>query len=274
MKSFKTKIVLLFTSLFIVAFLGLTITTYSISARTIEAEVMSSIENVAYQGAKIVQSRLNAELASLETLAALPEIYDSSVPMEKKLAILKKEAEHKGHIRMGIADANGIMECTDDTTIDVKSRVYYIKSMEGKSSVSDPIVSIHNGSVIICFGVPIKENGKVVASLIAVRQGTTLSDVVNDITFGQSGRAFVINKDGTTIAHYDSEQVLNMVNAIESSKEDASYKSIAEFEQQMLQGNKGSGRYTYDGVNYIAGYAPVEGMDWYLALSAPEDSVL
>lgn len=186
----------------------------------------------------------------------------------------KREVEHKGHIRMGIADASGIMMSTEDTSIDVSDRAYFIQSMKGENAVSDPIVSKHDGSVILCFGVPIKENGQIAASLIAVREGTTLSDVVDDINFGQSGKAFVINKDGTTIAHYDSEKVINMFNAIESSKEDPSYTSLAQLKRQMLEGNNGNGQYTYNGVTNIVGFAPIEGTDWYLALSAPEDEVL
>ena len=220
-----------------------------------------------------MQSRLNAELASLETLAAMREIYDSSIPIEEKLSILKKEVEHKGHIRMGIAGPDGIMVATDDTSIDIKDRIHYIKPMSGENAVSDPVISKHNGSIIICFGVPIKENGKIVGSLVSVRDGTTLSDVVDDISFGISGKAFVINKYGTTIAHYDNEQVINMFNAIDSSRKDLSYTSLAELQQQMLNGGNESGSYTYDGVTYIAGYAPIEGMDWYLGVSAPEDEV-
>lgn len=204
----------------------------------------------------------------------MPAIYDTSIPIEEKLSILKKEVEHKGHIRMGIADASGTMMSTEDTSIDVSDRAYYIKSMNGENAVSDPIISKHDGSVILCFGVPIKENGQIVASMIAVREGTTLSDVVDDINFGQSGKAFVINKDGTTIAHYDEEQVINMFNAIESSKEDLSYASLAQLKKQMLEGHKGSSRYTYNGVTNIVGFAPIEGLDWYLAVSAPEDEVL
>src|SRR5690606_23606539 len=158
----------------------------------------------------------------------------------------KREVEHKGHIRMGIADASGIMMSTEDTSIDVSDRAYFIQSMKGENAVSDPIVSKHDGSVILCFGVPIKENGQIAASLIAVREGTTLSDVVDDINFGQSGKAFVINKDGTTIAHHDSERVINMFNAIESSKEDPSYTSLTQLKQQMLEGNNGNGQYTYN----------------------------
>jgi len=273
MKSLKSKILFFYALLFLVAFLGITSTIYNISATVIKSEAMNSIANVAYQGAKTVKSRINAELASLQTLAAMPVIYDSSIPVEEKMSLLKREVEHKGHIRMGIADIKGTMVTTEDTSIDVSERAYYIKSIIGENAVSDPIVSIHNGSIIICFAVPIKENGQIVGSLIAVRDSNTLSDVVNDISFGQSGKTFIINKNGTTIAHYEVEQVINMFNAIESSKEDPSYESLAQLEQQMIQGNIGSESYTYDGVTYIVGFAPVEGMDWYLAVSAPETEV-
>lgn len=57
---------------------------------------------------------------------------------------------------MGIADASGTMMSTEDTSIDVSDRAYYIKSMNGENAVSDPIISKHDGSVILCFGVPIK----------------------------------------------------------------------------------------------------------------------
>jgi len=274
MKSLKTKIVLLFAPLFLIAFLGLTALLYKMSATTIQQEAEKSIANVAYQGAKIVQSRINAELDTLESLAQLPIIYDTSIPIEEKLALLKKEVEHKGHIRIGIAYSDGVMYGTDDSKVDIKDRVHFIKPMAGQRAVSDPIISKQNGSVIICFGVPIKENGQIVGSLVAVRNGNTLSDVVNDITFGQSGKSFVINKNGTTIAHYENEFVMEMFNAIEASKEDPSFASLAQLEELMLQGNNGSGNYLYNGETKIVGFAPVEGMDWYLAVSAPEDEVL
>ena len=95
MKSLKTKIVVYYLPLFIAICLGLSWIVYDIAASTIASESRSSITNVAYQGAKIVQSRINAELNALETLAALPEIYDTSIPIEEKLSILRREVEHK-----------------------------------------------------------------------------------------------------------------------------------------------------------------------------------
>jgi len=274
MRSLKTKIMLYYMPLFIAVCLGLTWVVYSKAASTIETESRNSIANVAYQGAKIVQSRIDAELNSLETLAALPEIYDTSIPIEEKLSLLSKEVEHKGHIRMGIADASGTMLATDGTTTNVSDRIHFTKPISGEKAVSDPIISKNNGSIILAFGVPIKENGQIVGVLIAVRDGTTLSDVVDDITYGKTGSSFLINKNGTTIAHNNKDLVVNMFNAIESSKEDSSYASLAQLEQQMLEGQQGNGSYIEDGVNKIVGFAPVEGRNWYLAVTAPEDEVL
>jgi len=42
----------------------------------------------------------------------------------------------------------------------------------------------------------------------------------------------------------------------------------------MLEGKQGNSSYIYEGINRIAGFAPVEGLDWYLGLTAPEEEVL
>lgn len=274
MRSLKTKIALFYLPLVTVACIGISLLIYRVSASIIEAEATNAIANIAYQGAKTVQSRITAELNTLETLAQLPVIYDTSISIEEKLAILSKEVEHKGHIRMGIADKSGTMIATDGTKTDISDRIHFTKPMAGERAVSDPIISKNNGSVILAFGVPIRENGQIVGSLVAVRDGNTLSDIVDDITFAQTGTSFLINKRGTVIAHSDKEKVINMFNAIEESTEDLSLISLAQLHQQMLEGKRGNGNYTYEGVNYIAGFAPVDGTNWYLAVTAPENEVL
>lgn len=57
-------------------------------------------------------------------------------------------------------------------------------------------------------------------------------------TLGSPAKHLSSIKTGTTIAHYDEEQVINMFNAIESSKEDLSYASLAQLKKQMLEGHK------------------------------------
>jgi len=274
LRSLKTRITVYYAPLFAIVFFCLSWILYSRAASVIESEARNSVANVAYQGSKTVQSRINAELNSLETLAALPLIYDTSIPTEEKLEVLSKEVEFKGHIRMGIADKSGIMTATDGTTTDISDRIHFTRPISGQRAVSDPIISKNNGSIILAFGVPIKENDQIVGVLIAVRDGITLNDVVNDITFAKTGSSFAINKTGTTIAHSNQELVTTMYNAIDSANEDPSAVSLAQLEQKMLEGNTGSGSYTQDDINYIVGYAPIDGTDWYLAVTAPQDEVL
>jgi len=273
-KSLKIKIMFYYAPVFAIVFLSLSWLLYSRASSVIESEARNSIANVAYQGAKTVQSRINDELNSLETLAALPVIYDTSIPVEEKLETLRKEVEHKGHIRMGIADKSGIMTATDGTTTDISDRIHFIKPISGQRAVSDPIISKNNGSIILAFGVPIQENGQIVGALIAVRDGITLSDVVDDITFAKTGSAFVINQKGTIIAHNNQDLVVSMYNAIDIANEDPSVVSLAQLKQKMLEGNLGYGSYIYDGITKIAGYAPIDGTNWYLAVTAPEEEVL
>ena len=274
MRSLRAKIVLLFVPLFLAAFFGFTAVLDGVIAESIRSEAMNAIESVASLGAKTVKSRIEAEWNSMETLAALPEIYDSSVPLEQKLDLLRKEVAHKGHIRMGIAYADGVLHATDGSSVDVKDRVHFYKPMAGENGVSDPVVSKQNGQVILCLGVPIRENGSIVGALIAVREGSTLSDVVDDITYGASGRAFAVNSSGTTIAHENHEQVTGMFNAVEATKEDPAYASLAALLQEMQKGESGTGSYEYGGETKIVGYAPIEGLNWYLAVNAPEEEVL
>lgn len=146
--------------------------------------------------------------------------------------------------------------------------------MAGERAVSDPIVSKADNRVIISFAVPIKKDNEIKGVLIAIRDGYTLSDITNDIKFGKSGAAFMINKRGTTIAHKDKNLVYEMDNDFENVKNDPSLESLVELEKEMVQGKTGVGEYTYNGETKYMSYTPVEGTDWLLAITAPNSEVM
>jgi len=65
-----------------------------------------------------------------------------------------------------------------------------------------------------------------------------------------------------------------MDNILDNAKENPSLDVMAAVMQTMLKGEAGSGHYTYNGVKKYIGYAPVEGTDWMLAVTAPKDDIL
>ncbi|PNT90387.1 methyl-accepting chemotaxis protein [Clostridium thermosuccinogenes] len=275
MKSLKTKIVLIYLPLIVVTCLGLSGIMYATSAEAVRQEAESSLIKIASQGAKVVKSYIDDTLNSLEIIASMREISDMNIPIEEKLEFLSREVELEGYLRMGIADTNGMMKATNDTTTDISDRIHFTKPINGERAVSDPIISKQNGSIILSFGVPIKnDKDEIVGVLVAVRDGTSLCNITNDITFGQSGKASLINKSGVTIAHQNKELVLNMFNAIESSKDDPSLTSLARLHQRVIEEKEGSGKYETQGTSVIMGFSPVKDMDWYLTVEAYEDEVL
>jgi methyl-accepting chemotaxis protein len=91
---------------------------------------------------------------------------------------------------------------------------------------------------------------------------------------GESGYAYMINKEGTTIAHPNKDLVYNMDNNFENVKEDPELEALVKLEQQMVEGKEGTGEYSYNGVVKYMGFAPVEGTNWSIAVTAPKAEVM
>ncbi|AZV57664.1 methyl-accepting chemotaxis protein [Clostridium sp. AWRP] len=274
MRSIKTKLIVCFGVLLLVICIGLGLISYNISSNALISNLNENLPQMAQQSAKTVQSRVENQLNALEAIAAEPQISDMNNSWGNKEAILKAEVKRSGHIRMYIADENGDAETTDDTKTNIKDRDYFKKAMAGEKSVSDPTLSKTTNSMVLVYAAPIKNGDKVVGVLAATRDGNALSDMTKDITFGKIGQAFMINKQGTTVAHIDKDLVLKGDNVNENVKKNPNFKPLADIEKKMMNGESGIGEYTHTGVSKYLGYAPVKGTNWSIAITAQGSDVL
>jgi len=97
-----------------------------------------------------------------------------------------------------------------------------------------------------------------------------LSEIINDIKYGESSSAFMVNKAGTTIAHENRDFVLEVYNTFKEAENDPSLAEMADVIRKMTQGEAGVGEYTYDGVAKYVGFSPVSGTNWSLAIATPK----
>lgn len=82
--------------------------------------------------------------------------------------------------------------------------------------------------------------------------------------------AYMLSKDGYTIAHHNIDNVKNRENTSVDANTDSSLKGLAKLEQKMTAGESGFGKYTYGGVSKFLAYAPIGGTDgWSIGLNAP-----
>jgi methyl-accepting chemotaxis protein len=273
-KSIKTKLSVIFAILILFICSGLGAVAYLLSQAALADSIDESLSKLSKQASKLVQERVGSQLNALEALAESDFIKGDKLSTDEKLEILKVEAQRAGHLWMSIADVDGNAITTKGGTANIADTDYFQTAKSGKRAVSDPYKSKIANGLIVVYAVPIKEGGRVVGELISVRDGNELSALINDISFGTTGEAAMINKNGNTIAHKNKELVIKMYNALEEVKKDPGLAPLVELQKQMIAGKEGVGEYTFNGVNKYMGYAPVEGTNWSLCITGPKSEVM
>lgn len=275
MRSIKTKFVIILGIIVFIVCAGLGTVSYLTSKQAITVVAKDLMIQMVSESAKAIESKINYHYGLLTALANTDFIRDPDIPIEEKTQYLKEVAEREGYDSFGIGDTAGAVLTLDGFQLDLSEREYYQFVLKDNQVVTDPIISKANGKLIVNYAVPIKDkNKKIIGVLIGSRNGDELSNMTNDIQIAKTGKSYMLNKVGITVAHYDQEMVINQVNPIDLAKEDSSLNDLAEITSHIIKGENGFSSYKYEGVNKYVAYAPVENSGWLLAITVPEIEIL
>ena len=270
LKSIKTELILLFGTVIFLLCAGLGLVAYLISSNALSTNIDETLTQMAIEASSIVSSRVDTQLNVLEAYAQMDIIKNTQIPIEEKLEFLKKESERNGHLWMLIVDTDANAYTTTDGTANVKELEYFQNAISGKKTASDPFESKLINDVIVVYSVPIVNDGKIVGVLASVRDGNELSNTIKDIKYGEGSLAFMVNNEGTMIAHEDKSLVLQMYNTFKELEKDPSLKDMADVIKLMTEEKTGVGEYTFNNETRYMGYAPIAGTDWSLGIAAPK----
>ncbi|WP_252226495.1 methyl-accepting chemotaxis protein [Clostridium sp. ZBS2] len=273
-KSIKQQLLLCFISLIVIMCTGIALISMYISKKSVISTVNITLPEVAKQASSSVENAINTQTKILETLATNEKIKNETTPIEEKLALLSEISKQNGYLKMTFVDINGNGFNTDNQPLNISDRDYFKKSLSGISTVSDPIISKADNTLIVVYSVPIKNNDTIVGVLTAIRDGNELSGYTDNIKFGKTGTAYMINKEGTIIAHNNKELVINKDNDFENVKSDPLLESIVKIEKKMVEGELGSGEYSYKDKNKYVGYSPIKSTGWSVAIVVEKDEIL
>lgn len=144
----------------------------------------------------------------------------------------------------------------------IKERKYFQDVMKtGKTVFSDVLLNKSTGKLSIIVSSPIKKDGTVVGLVGANIPFSVIQEQVNSTKVGNTGSNFMIQKDGFIIVHPNTELVMNL-NLLEDKTISADLRNVA---KKMTEGETGIAKYSYNGIEQIAAYAPVSGTDWAIA---------
>ena len=270
--SLKKKLILIFGTLIALASSIEGLFAVNIARKAVTEKVEAHLVNKAGDVAEILDGRVQAVWQFLEGVARMPLLRDTNAPLQEKMELLKKEAAvFPDILNFDLCDTKGIRYTNGGKTLFVGDREWYIEAMEGKNAVSEPLISRLTGTFVMVYVVPVRDDmQKVINVLLAVKKGTAISDVISDITVGDTGYCLVLGKTGTTIASRDVSAVEKMFNAVEEAKQDPTARSLAEFAKQAVEHDKSSvGTYSHKGITKIASHATMQKTDWTVIISVP-----
>ena len=160
-------------------------------------------------------------------------------------------------------DGNRIYD-TSGSDSNIGDRDYFQLAMQGEVNLSDPIVSRTSGKIVVVFAAPVYADDEVVAALCGVVTMDYISDLLNKIRMGETGEAYLVNRDKYFLTESRFTDKLLEEGKIE---ERTVLELLADTEgvNSALAGEMGVAEYLdYRDELVIGAYVPLKEKDWIL----------
>ncbi len=238
-----------------------------------------------FQAKEIVETDIE-HLASSETDKLVSQIDGKLMLMKKEVQMLADtdavRARDMGMLRqyissrenmfekyesLFIADRTGSYITITGKTGSIADRDYFYRVMDGETVVEDPLVSKETGNRVIVIASPVKDNtGSIIGLIAGTVEFSQVSDLIRSARLGDTGYAYMINREGIVVDHPQKE--LLSTNLLQHETQ-----SLVEITEEMVNGEKGVGYYEFEGIKKIAAYAPLETSDWVMAMTTTYSEV-
>lgn len=279
MKSLRSKM-LLFMLLPIIAILAIIAL---VTQKMVSSSINSIVENMALEvsvkGSGIIDEWLKGVINDVEWLAGTNAAKDALKSGDWNNLLknyIPPRIKNKPHIEMAfIAYPDGSAPTTLGNVANVKDRDYFNTIMQGKERIvlSNFIISRTTNRPIFVAAAPVEDEGKIIGLLALTVTADTLSKIASEIKVGKSGYGWIVDSNGTVVAHPNKDYVMKLkIN--EASK--ANIKGLEEISSDILSGKTGYARITLpDGSTNITFYAPIKvAKGWAFLVDVPEREII
>ncbi|MDE6456315.1 MAG: methyl-accepting chemotaxis protein, partial [Dysosmobacter sp.] len=237
---------------------------------------IATVDQMMSETAVLAAERIEEELAAYKNVAMdtgrITQLSTSFTPVEEKKAIIDERVSLHGFQRGNVIGLDGVSIFDGK---DYSDREYVQQAMKGNVYVSQPLVSKVTGELSIMVAAPLYSTRGLIAGVVYfVPPETFLNDIVSSIKISENSRAYMINKDGDTIADVTLETITTQ-NIEREAQSDSSLKQLAVIHTEMRQGKVGFGSFRDSDGPRFAAYAPVGGTDgWSVAVTAMKKDYL
>jgi methyl-accepting chemotaxis protein len=145
----------------------------------------------------------------------------------------------------------------------VAGRDYFQAAKAGKITIGSPVKSMASGQPVFVVAVPVKTtSGQFVGIYGSVIKLEALSNRITQVKLGDTGYPFMTDGNGLVINHPVQEHILKL--------DISSLNGMESITRQMTSQQTGVENYIFQGIDKIAGFAPVKSAGWSIAVTQDE----
>ena len=272
MKSIRKKITVCLMATVLIALAAVGASSIALNYRSTIATVDAMMSETAVLAAERVEQELTAYKNVAMDTGRITQLSNSMMSLEEKRAVIDERVSLHGFQRGNIINMEGISIFDGK---DYSDREYVQQAMQGNVYVSEPLISKVTGELSIMVAAPIySERGQIAGVVYFVPPETFLNDIVSSIKISDNSRAYMINKNGDTIADVTLDTITTQ-NVEREAQSDSSLKRLAAIHSEMRQGKNDFGSFSNAEGPWFAAYAPVGGTDgWSIAVTAMKKDYL
>lgn len=267
LNSINTKLILTYLLLAIIPLIISGVIAFIQSKNALQDATYSQLEEVSLLQATNVSEWINARVDNIKLLSQFEEI--KSLDVQRFVPILEKYKNEWGAFEdFAIAGLDGMTIYTSSgVTVDVSERAYFIQTTKnGMDFIQDPAISKATGNVVFYVASPIYKDNQIVGMIMGAVNTTYFAQQLANVYFGETGEAYLVNKEGLFITPSRFTETLI---------EEGLIKEHTELELQIdtlgakeaLSGKSGIAEYAnYRGNEVIGAYQPITSTGWGLLI--------
>ncbi|MDD2510801.1 MAG: methyl-accepting chemotaxis protein [Syntrophomonas sp.] len=261
--SLRFKLLIGILLLCFLASIGQSLVSFWSGKNVLTTEITSKCQQIAESTSQVIDTYFAGKLEKLDTLSKISLI--KNMQEEEIIPALKgiMTAEYD-NIYVIWPDGSTVTDKGERPQL--ADRDYFKLAIKGQANIGTPVFSKTTGNMVAPIAMPIFQGQQIVGVLGATLKIQELIDVVNQVKIGDTGYAYLIDREGIFVAHPKSEFILES-NQFELGEE------LAAIGQKMIAGESGIVNYKYEGMEKYMAYAPVKSNGWALGVTVPVKEV-
>lgn len=267
----RGKLIVSFTALVAILALSLGLVSIMTATRVVHRQAELNLSYQAIEGANLIVSEMESQGLALQILAEMDQM--KSMGLSEMFTLINRQIVKMEFDDISVITPDGSLNYKDKKVIKLPQDDPALKVFDGEV-VSYFGMSPATGEPVLIYAVPIYQNTRIVGGLLGRYPGVALSELSDQITYGKDGYAYILNEEGTVIAHKDRDKVRKQFNPIKDAETDATLASTKVLFEKILKNKAGLEHYEIDGVSRYAAFSPIEKTPWTLVVTATEDYVL